>query len=152
MREKLDKKLDELEKQSLIEKCSGTSDWVSPLDCVPKPENDIRICVDMRLANKAVIRERQPIPTNDDVMHEFNKSTIFSKLDLKWGYHRIVFDNESRRITTFCAHQGLCMYTRLMFGVSCVPEMYQKVIQQLFSSCPGVNNILDNTWFNLAGT
>ena len=56
---------------------------------VPKPDGDIRICVDMRRANKAIERERHPIPTIEEVLHDLNSSTVFSKLDLRWGFHQI---------------------------------------------------------------
>ena len=144
LREKLDKKLDELEEAGIIEKCSGPSSWISPLVCVPKANGEVRVCVDMRRANEAVIRERHPIPTIEDVMQDLNKSSVFSKLDLRWGYHQIELDHESREITTFNTHRGLYRYTRLMFGISCAPEMYQKVIQQILDGCSGVHNIQDD--------
>ena len=43
--------------------------------------------MDMRRANEAIVRERYPIPTVDEVLQSLNQSTVFSKLDLKWGYH-----------------------------------------------------------------
>ena len=54
-----------------------------------------------------------------------NQSKIFSKLDVKWAYHQIELDPESSDITTFATHKGLFRYKRLMFGVSCAPEVYQ---------------------------
>lgn len=108
LREKVDKKLDELVKEDIIEEVpSGPTEWVSPLVVVPKPDGDIRICVDMRKANEAIERERHPIPTVEEVLHELNGSTVFSKLDLKWGFHQVELDAESRRITTFITHRGL---------------------------------------------
>ena len=144
LREKLDCKLDELEKLEIIEKVDGPSSWVSPVVCVPKGPDDIHLCVDMRRANEAVMRERHPIPTIEDVMQDFNKSTIFSKLDIKWAYHQIELSASSRKITVFSTHRGLYQYRRLFFGVSCAPEMYQKVVQQLLQSCEGATNILDD--------
>ena len=58
MREQVKHKLDELLRQDIIEKVEGPTSWLSPLVVVPKPNNDIRICVDMRQANTAVQRER----------------------------------------------------------------------------------------------
>ena len=59
LREKVDQKLDELLKEDIIEEVpSGPTEWVSPLVVVPKPDGDIRICVDMRKANEAIERER----------------------------------------------------------------------------------------------
>ena len=84
LRAKLDDKLNELENANIIEKCDGPSSWVSPLVCVPKSSSEeVRVCVDMRRANEAVIRERHQIPTIEDVMQDLNKSSVFSKLDLR---------------------------------------------------------------------
>ena len=111
---------------------------------MPKSDGDIRLCVDMRRANLAVKRERHPIPTIEELLQEMNQSKIFSKLDVKWAYHQIELDPESRDITTFATHKGLFRYKRLMFGVSCAPEMYQRTMQQTLEGCKGVRNILDD--------
>ena len=59
LREKVEKKLDELLEKEIIEEVSNTpTTWLSPLVVVPKPDGNIRICVDMRRANEAIVRER----------------------------------------------------------------------------------------------
>ena len=73
-----------------------------------------------------------------------NGAEVFSKLDLKYGYHQIELDDESRDITTFVTHKGLYRYKRLMFGISAAPEKYQQVIAQVFNDCDGVQNISDD--------
>ena len=98
----------------------------------------------MRQANGAIIRERYLIPTVDEVLHDLNGSTVFSKLDIKWAFHQVELSETSRPITTFATHKGLFRYKRLMFGVSCAPEMYQRVIQQVLERCDGVRNIHDD--------
>lgn len=86
LREKLEKKLDELEDSDIIEKVNEPSNWVSPVVVVPKGHNgsDIRLCVDMHQANAAIIRERFPIPTVDEVLQDLNESKIFIRIDIKW--------------------------------------------------------------------
>ena len=59
---------------------SGPTEWVSPVVVVPKPDGDICIFVDIRKARKAIERERHPIPTIEDIMHDLNKFMVFSKL------------------------------------------------------------------------
>ena len=140
LRDKLTNKLKELVELDIIEKVSGPSSWVSPVVVVPKLMGDIRLCVDMRQANKAVKRERYPIPTIDEVLQDFNQSKFFSRLDLNSAYHQIELAPESRDIT----HDGLHRYKRLMFGISCAPETYQKVIRQVLQDCEGSHNILDD--------
>ena len=145
LREKVDKKLDELLAADIIEEVpEGPTSWISPLVIIPKPDGDIRVCVDMRRANEAIVRERHPIPSVEELLHRLNGSTMFSKLDLKWGFHQITLDKESRNITTFVTHRGLYRYKRLMFGLSSAPEKYQKVISDVLKSCDGVANIADD--------
>ena len=63
---------------------------------------------------------------------------------IKWAFHQVELSEESRPITTFVTHKGLFRYKRLMFGVSCAPEMYQRVIQQALEGCEGMRNIHDD--------
>ena len=84
LREKEDKKLDELLQADIIEEVpEGPSGWISPLVVAPKSDGDVRVCVDMRRANEAIIRERHPIPTIEELLHDLNGSTVFSNVDLK---------------------------------------------------------------------
>ena len=144
LQQAVEKKLEELLQQEIIEKVSGPTPWVSPIVCAPKKNGDIRLCVDMRRANTAVRRERHPMPTIDDVLHEMTGAATFSKLDLTQSFHQIELDEKSRFITTFATHKGLYRYRRLMFGISCAPEIHQRVIQQVLADCEGARNIADD--------
>ncbi|CAK8692680.1 uncharacterized protein LOC143462177 [Clavelina lepadiformis] len=144
LRDKVEEKLDELLQADIIEAVpEGPTTWISPLVVIPKPDGDIRICVDMHRANEAIVRERHPIPTVEELLLELNGSTVFSKLDLKWGFHQIMLDEDSRHVTTFVTHQGLYRYKRLMFGLNSAPEKYQKIIRDVLKNCIGVANIAD---------
>ena len=140
----MDKKLEELEAKDIIESVSGPTPWVSPLVAVPKSNNDVRICIDMRRANEAVQRERHPIRTVDELLQDFNEATVFSKLDLKDDYHQIELSEDSRDITTFVTNRGLYRYKRLNFGISSASEMYQHIIEQVIQGCEGARNISDD--------
>ena len=98
----------------------------------------------MRRANSAIERERHPIPTIEEVLHDLNGSTVFSKLDLKWGFHQVELDEKSREITTFVTHRGLYRYKRLMFGVTSAPGKYQKIVVDVLHGCEGVDNLTDD--------
>ena len=144
LRSKVQAKIEELLELDVIEKVDGPTPWVSPICVVPKSDGDIRLCVDMRRANEAVVRERHPIPTVDEVLQNMNESAEFSKLDLKWGYYQIELENKSREIATFATHMGLFRYKRLMFGITSAPELYQHIIQQILQGCDGAYNISDD--------
>ena len=143
LRDKVDKKLQELESQDIIEKVNSPTPWVSPVIVVPKPNGDIRLCVDMRVANKAINRERHPIPTVDEILYQMNGGEVFTKLDMNQGFHRIELE-DSHEITTFVTHKGLYRYKRLMFRINAAPEKYQQVVSQVFHDIEGVQNISDD--------
>ena len=109
IREKVEKELERLEKLDVIEKVEGPTPWVSPIVAAPKSNapNQIRLCVDMRKANEAILRERHVTPTIDDIIFKLNGATVFSKLDLLNGFHQVELDESSRNITTFATHVNL---------------------------------------------
>ena len=65
----------------------GRTTRISSMVVIPQPDGDVRVCMDMRKVNEAIVRERHPIPTVEELLLELNNSTMFSKLDLKWGFH-----------------------------------------------------------------
>ncbi|GAA6090010.1 uncharacterized protein K02A2.6-like [Tachysurus ichikawai] len=143
VRKKVEKELQLLEDEGIIEKVEGPTPWVSPIVAMPKPKNPekIRICEDMRLPNQAVLRVRHISPTVDDIIHDLNGAVMFSKLDLNSGYHQLELAPESRYNTTCSRHVGLRRYTRLIFGISSAAEVFQNTIQQ---DIPGVRNFSDD--------
>jgi hypothetical protein len=148
VRKKVEAKIKELEDADIIERAEGPTPWVSPIVVVPKPKNpdEIRICVDMRSVNRAIICERHVIPTIDDIAAELNGCTVFSKIDLKQGYHQILLHPDSRFLTTFSTHTGLWRYKRLHFGMSCSAEIFQKIVSDVVSGIPKVKNISDDIY------
>lgn len=121
LREAVDKKIEKLLRMDIIEKVEGPTPWVNPVVVVPK-DTDIRLCLDMRMVNRAIIRGRYPIPTVDELLHDMNGSVVFSKLNLKWGYHQMELTEQSRDITTVAIHSGKYRYKRLIFRVSSASE------------------------------
>lgn len=144
LEEKINNKIEELIKQDIIEPVSIPSGWVSPIVPVLKPDNEVRICVDMRIANKAIRRENHPLPTMDQLLPKFKKAKVFSKLDIKDAFHQVEISEDSRDITTFITGRGLYRYKRLMFGISCAPEYFQKILETILLPCDGVVNFIDD--------
>jgi hypothetical protein len=146
LRKQVEEELKSLLDQDIIEHAEGPTPWLSPIVTPIKPNEPgkVRLCVDMRQANKAIVRERHVMPTLEDVIHDLNGSTVFSKLDLNKAYHQLLLSPTSRSITTFSTHVGLFRYKRLFFGVSSSSEVFQATIAQLLHDIPGVINISDD--------
>ena len=144
VRKDVEQELQRLEQLDIIEAVDGPTPWVSPIVVVPKKSGEIRICVDMREANKAIGREKHLMPTLDDLIADLNGAAVFSTLDLASGYHQLTLAPESRHITTFSTHVGLRRYKRLMFGINAASEIFQNAIAELLAGLPGCKNISDD--------
>ncbi|XP_037970244.2 uncharacterized protein K02A2.6-like [Plutella xylostella] len=144
LEEKVEMKLNELLKKDIIEVVKGPSNWISPIVPVLKETGEIRLCVDMRRANAAIQRENHPLPTMDELLPKVRDAKIFSKLDIKDAFHHIELHPDSRHITTFITSKGLFRYKRMMFGISCAPEIFQKTLERILLCCEGVINFIDD--------
>lgn len=130
--------------QGVIELVNEPCAWVSPMVIVPKADGEIRICIDMRQANKVIVRERHPLPTLDDILPQLSGAKFFSKLDIKNAFHQIELSQKSRFITTFITKRGLMRYTRLIFGINNAPELFQKILERVLVGCKGSAIYLDD--------
>lgn len=144
LREKVEKEILRLEELDIIEKVDGPTEWVSPIVVAPKKTGEIRICVDMRQANRAIKRERHITPTIDDIIAKLNGAKLFSKLDMNDGFQQCVLSKKSRNITVFSTHLGLRRYKRLNYGISASPEIFQNEVRQVLEGLDGCLNISDD--------
>ena len=143
-RKPLSRHLKELRAADIIEPVTGATPWVSPVVPVVKKNGDMRLCVDMRRANEAVLRENFPIPTFDELVAEMRNCEVFSKIDLKSAYHQVELTPRSRAITTFTTPDGIFRFKRLFFGIKCAPEMFQRIMQSLLQGIPNVRVFFDD--------
>ena len=143
LEKKVEEKLNDWIRMEIVEQVS-TSSWVSPLVVVPKGNDEIRLCVDMRRANQAVIRERFVMPTLENLLPMLHGAKVFAKLDIKDAFHQLELSEGCRHITTFITKRGLLRFKRLMFGISCAPEIFQKTIHKILLGLDGTFNYLDD--------
>ena len=137
----VEKELEKLQRLDVIERVEGPTPWISPIVVGPKKSAEVRICVDMGEANKAVKREKHLMPTIDDLIADLNGATHLSTRDLSSGYHQLELAPESRFVTTFSTHVGLRRYKRLPFGIYAASEIFQESIKELLTGLPGCKNI-----------
>ena len=143
-RAKVNEKLEELLKLDVIEKVEGPTSWVNPLVVVEKPNGNTRICLDMRQANQAIVREQHPVPTVEETLQEMSHAKVLSRLDLNMAFHQIELHPDSRDITTFAAPNGLYRYKRLLFGINMETEKFQQIVWQVIKDCQGAYNLHDD--------
>ena len=81
--------------------------------------------LDLRQVNRGEIPDKYPIPTLEELMSEFCKSTVFSKLDLFQGYLQVPLDERCRNLTAFVTHAGVFQFCRVPFGLASAPSAFQ---------------------------
>lgn len=128
----------------VIEPVDEPTDWVSNVVVATKPNGDLRICIDPQQLNKALKRERYPIPVIEDVLPELSKAKVFTKVDARNGYWHVVLEEESAKLTTFDTPFGRYYWKRLPFGLSVSSEIFQKRIHQALDGLPGLLDVHDD--------
>ena len=118
--------------------------WCSSLHVVLKKNNQVRITIDPRDLNKALLREHHPIATIDDVITRTHGAKYFSVLDARQGYFQIQLDEQSALITAFNTPFGRYYYKRLPMGITSAPEIYQRAMSDIFAGIQHIEIIMDD--------
>ena len=105
---------------------------------------DVRITVDNRCQNKAILRTRYPTRTIDDLIYEVNGSTVFSTLDIIKAFHQFELEESQMNLTCVNTHEGLLRYRRLHMGISCASEIFTEQIRVMLQDIPGALNMTDD--------
>nr|XP_054917172.1 uncharacterized protein K02A2.6-like [Dermacentor andersoni]XP_054921513.1 uncharacterized protein K02A2.6-like isoform X1 [Dermacentor andersoni] len=143
LRDQVTNELRRLEDCDVIERVEA-SEWVSPLVVVRKKDGAIRLCVDLREPNKAIVIDGYPLPHVEELLQMFHGATYFSKLDLASAYHQLLLEEGSRDLTTFITHEGLFRFKRVCFGLASAPAVFQKMMSQILQNCKNVVCYLDD--------
>ena len=144
LKAKIEKELDRLIQQGVIEPIEF-SEWAAPIVPVLKKDGSIRICGDYKVTiNQASQVDSYPLSRIDDLFASLAGGKRFSKLDLAHAYQQIPLDDASKKLVAINTHKGLFQYNRLPFGVSAAPSIFQRTVETLLQSLPGVCLFLDD--------
>ncbi|UYV68635.1 K02A2.6-like, partial [Cordylochernes scorpioides] len=137
------KEIQRLVKMDIIEPIV-TSKWIPPIVVSKKKDGSIRLCVDLREPNKAVILDAYPIPLIEDILSSLHGCKVFTNLDLSQAYHQIRLHPDSRYLTAFITHMGIYQFKRLPYGLSSAPGAFQRYLSELLMDIKGVSCYLDD--------
>ncbi|KAL3999170.1 nuclear receptor co-repressor 2 [Sarotherodon galilaeus] len=144
LREKLKVELDRMEKMEVITKIEEPTQWVNPIVIVEKATGRLRVCLDPRDLNSAVMREHYQLPTVEEITSQLAKAKYFTVLDASSGFWQLKLDEASSRLCTFNTPFGRYRFLRLPFGINSAPEVFHRTVRQLFEGIDGVETYIDD--------
>ncbi|GKF52193.1 putative reverse transcriptase domain-containing protein, partial [Tanacetum coccineum] len=121
--------LQELSEKGFIRPSS--SPWGAPVLFVKKKDGSFRMCIDYRELNKLTVKNRYPLPRIDDLFDQLQGSSVYSKIDLRSGYHQLRIKEEDIPITAFQTRYGHYEFQVMPFGLTNAPAVFMDLMNRV---------------------
>ena len=138
-KEAIDKELDYLIEEKIITEQVKPTPWVSSVTFPRKPNGEVRVCLDPRNLNKAIIREHHKPMTVEEIAYELARATVYKKADALKAFLQIHLTHEAFLLTMFNSHRERLQF--LPFGAKMSQDMFQLQMDAILEQCPGVIGI-----------
>jgi hypothetical protein len=110
----------------------STSPWGCSVLFVEKKDKELRLCVDYRPLNAVTMKNKYPLPRIDVLFDQLARAQVFSKIDLRSGYHQIKFRTEDIPKTAFTMRYGLYEYLVMLFGLMNASTHFMYLMNSVF--------------------
>jgi hypothetical protein len=128
----------------VIEPITKPTKWVTKIVIVRKRSNKIRICVDPRELNKCIMTPKFQLPTFDEIKSRMGGAKVFTILDASSGFWMMKLDERSSELCTIITPFGRFVFRRMPFGVASAPELFHRLMAQIFENMEGTCTYLDD--------
>jgi hypothetical protein len=108
------------------------SPWGAPVLFVRKKDGTLRLCIDFRQLNKVTVKNKYPLSRIDDLFDQLKDAKIFSKIDLRSGYHQVRIKEEYISKITFKTRYGHYVFTVVPFRLSNAPIVFMCLMNGVF--------------------